>query len=107
MIQKYIEQISDLEQKIQKDESQENAVLEESSVAEAEKQDTKETILHDPTLTSAHKKTMVMLYSQYTTPRKVLKKQLEQETESQDIVTEKKDEDVNVEVEKKDVSAEE
>jgi chromosome segregation ATPase len=40
--------------------------------------DAKDAILQDPNLTMAHKKTMVMLYSQYTSPRKALKKQMEE-----------------------------
>lgn len=53
--------------------------------------DAKDAILQDPNLTMAHKKTMVMLYSQYTSPRKALKKQME-EGEKEETRTEAKEE---------------
>jgi len=77
MIQQYVERITELENKIHEMENQQSAATEQ--LAKREREDAKEAILQDPKLTPVHKKTMVMLYAQYTNPRKGLKKKIAEE----------------------------
>ena len=94
MIQQYVEQINSLEENNKQLQSKmrghegedegENAEDEAQPESDHEiSHDALEAIQSDPNLTSAHKKTMVMLYSQYTTPRKALKQQMRDESSTQ------------------------
>lgn len=75
MLQQYREEIQKLETRLQSAQT----VTPSPSEAKEKEADAKDAILQDPNLTMAHKKTMVMLYSQYTSPRKGLKQKLADE----------------------------